>query len=403
MATRRPLSSLLGISMAAVLLLTSCSDGASEEETGQPTEETPSNPADEGSSAPDPTGDQLSHDDMRSAVEARLSGATVTDTDDYWGDLRSIETELKKLDVEPVDCKQYVVESATPVPDGALLVHADTSGADETGESPVPEEPGAEGSSPPAEPEAGEGPAAEGESAAGHRGDAASSAGQGPTAIWAASTSDEGTSGTSEPGTSAPDANEPDEESGSSSDSGSEAATEPTSPSPSPSDDEAQVDDVPGLATDRQVTVYSYADWRAAQSHFAGEDDGVDTCGSYTATRDSAEESGDVEATTTIQSVDLDVNDGSEDTDSDDGSSGDNDSDGSSDDDGVTADEAMAMTQDVEVDGETNRALGVMVRQGPLLVSIAAPMEQQIGDSQAEDAAAALAAEAESLLSDLEG
>ncbi len=169
------------------------------------------------------------------------------------------------------------------------------------------------------------------------------------------------------------------------------------------------MDDVPGLATDRQVTVYSYADWRAAQSHFAGEEDGVDTCGSYTATRDSAEESADVEATTTIQSVDLDVNDGSEDSDSedgdsDDGNSEDNDSDGStSDDDGVTADEAMAMTQDVEVDGETNRALGVMVRQGPLLVSIAAPMEQQIGDSQAEDAAAALAAEAESLLNDLEG
>ncbi|HIX00898.1 MAG TPA: hypothetical protein H9871_12240, partial [Candidatus Nesterenkonia stercoripullorum] len=298
MATRRPLSSLLGISMAAILLLTSCSDDASEEEAGQPTQEAPSDPADEGSSAPEPTGDQLSHDDMRSAVEARLSGATVTDTDDYWGDLRSIETELKKLDVEPVDCKQYVVESATPVPDGALLVHADTSGEDDVGQSPAPEEPGAEGSSAPAEPQSGESPAAAAEtgSAAGHRGDAASSAGQGPTAIWAASTSDESTAGTSESNgsesdSSESDGSESDEESGSSSGSGSEESTEPTSPSPS--DDEAQVDDVPGLTTDRQVTVYSYADWRAAQSHFAGEEDGVDTCGSYTATRDSAEESGD--------------------------------------------------------------------------------------------------------------
>lgn len=361
MATRRPLSSLLGISMAAVLLLTSCSEGGSDEEAGQPTQEAPSNPADEGSSAPEPTGDQLSHDDMRSAVEAHLSGATLTDTDDYWGDLRSIETELQKLDVEPVDCKQYVVESATPVPDGALLVHADTSGEDDVGESPAPE--GLEGEASPSP----------------------------------ADDSDADDSDTNESEENESEENESDE---GSSDGGA-------------SDEEAQVDDVPGLQTERQVTVYSYADWRAAQSHFAGEEDGVDTCGSYTATRDSSEESGDVEVTTTIEAVDVEVNDGSDDSDSDDGDSDDGDSedgdsedgdsDGSSDEGGVTADEAMAMTQDVELDGEADRALGVMVRHGSLLVSIVAPMEQQAGDGQAEDAAEALAAEAESLLDDLEG
>ncbi|GAA3050429.1 MULTISPECIES: hypothetical protein [Actinomycetes] len=75
-------------------------------------------------SAPEPEGSQLSHEEMREALESEFTGASITDTDDVLPGLRDLETELQRLRVNPQECKQYVVESASPLPDGALMAHA---------------------------------------------------------------------------------------------------------------------------------------------------------------------------------------------------------------------------------------------------------------------------------------
>ncbi|TLP75792.1 hypothetical protein [Nesterenkonia sphaerica] len=75
--------------------------------------------------APDPRGQQLSHEEMQQALEDSLGRATITDTDDWWPTLRDLNRELQRLRVEPTDCKTYVTASALPVPPGALGVLAE--------------------------------------------------------------------------------------------------------------------------------------------------------------------------------------------------------------------------------------------------------------------------------------
>lgn len=70
--------------------------------------------------APEPVGEQLSHQQMRGALNEHSDGATITDTDDWWPNLRDLNRELQKLAVDPTDCKPYVTASALPVPLGAL-------------------------------------------------------------------------------------------------------------------------------------------------------------------------------------------------------------------------------------------------------------------------------------------
>lgn len=75
--------------------------------------------------APEPAGDQHSHDQMRTALDSTIEGAEITDTDDWWDSLRDLQRELQKLRVSPTDCKPFVTASALPVPAGALIATAD--------------------------------------------------------------------------------------------------------------------------------------------------------------------------------------------------------------------------------------------------------------------------------------
>ncbi|WP_120005801.1 hypothetical protein [Nesterenkonia muleiensis] len=88
--------------------------------------------------APDPLGEQLSHEQMREALEGHTGGTsgTVTDTDDWWPHLRDLNRELQMLRVQPTDCKPYVTASALPVPAGALGALTE-DGETQTASSPL--------------------------------------------------------------------------------------------------------------------------------------------------------------------------------------------------------------------------------------------------------------------------
>ena len=126
MRRRRLGAGALSLGCVGVLLLSACGDDPAlvdqDQDTGTGTGGDRSDP--QQLQAPDPQGNQLSHDEMRSVLEEHLPGAELTDTDDVVPDLRDLETELQRLVVDPQRCKQYVVESAKPVPEGALLAHA---------------------------------------------------------------------------------------------------------------------------------------------------------------------------------------------------------------------------------------------------------------------------------------
>lgn len=107
------------------LLLSACGTAAQEE----PEQDTGGGAADGGmdqvqAMAPDPTGDQHSHDQMREALEESIDGAEITDTDEWWESLRDLNRELQKLRVDPAECKSFVTASALPVPSGALTAIA---------------------------------------------------------------------------------------------------------------------------------------------------------------------------------------------------------------------------------------------------------------------------------------
>ncbi|GAB3842323.1 hypothetical protein [Nesterenkonia populi] len=114
--------------LTAALMLASCA----EEPAGQDGEAgaglpdgAPTGQAEQTlATAPDPTGEQLDHEEMREALDTRVFGS-ITDTDDYWERIRDLNTELQRLAVDPNDCKPYVTASALPVPSSALAAFAE--------------------------------------------------------------------------------------------------------------------------------------------------------------------------------------------------------------------------------------------------------------------------------------
>ncbi|GAB3187968.1 hypothetical protein [Nesterenkonia suensis] len=136
---RRPVALALAVAACSALLLVGCGEDpaiADRERGGGPI----GDPGGEQQlRAPEPEGNQLPHEQMAEALEEHLPGATITDTDDVLPGLRDLETELQRLRVDPQECKQYVVQSASPLPDGALMVHAAGHGGSD---AELPEDPG---------------------------------------------------------------------------------------------------------------------------------------------------------------------------------------------------------------------------------------------------------------------
>lgn len=110
--------SLIALPVAA-LVLTSCESDPSGQDGPLGGGSLGQSVSDTELAAPAPTGNQLSHEQMREALEEHASG-TITDTDDWFPHLRDLSRELQMLRVRPTDCKPYVTSSALPVPTGAL-------------------------------------------------------------------------------------------------------------------------------------------------------------------------------------------------------------------------------------------------------------------------------------------
>lgn len=104
----------------AALALTGCEDDPEAEGSPLGGGSLDSSVAEAQVAAPEPQGQQVSHEDMVEALEDTLGSATITDTDDWWPNLRDLNRELQRLEVQPVDCKPFVTASALPVPTGAL-------------------------------------------------------------------------------------------------------------------------------------------------------------------------------------------------------------------------------------------------------------------------------------------
>lgn len=111
--------------MTLALVLSACGTTVEEEEAGSPGGGSAGGGMDQvEATAPQPAGDQHSHDQMREALEERIDAAEITDTDDWWDSLRDLNRELQKLRVEPAECKSFVTASALPAPSGALTAIA---------------------------------------------------------------------------------------------------------------------------------------------------------------------------------------------------------------------------------------------------------------------------------------
>lgn len=111
--------------LTLALFLSACGTTLEEEDSGSPGGGSADGSMDEvQATAPEPAGDQHSHDQMREALEESIDGAEITDTDDWWGSMRDLNRELQKLRVEPSECKSFVTASAAPVPSGALTAIA---------------------------------------------------------------------------------------------------------------------------------------------------------------------------------------------------------------------------------------------------------------------------------------
>lgn len=111
--------------LAGVVALTGCEEPLQEESEEQGDGGPPQGVSDMEASAPNPTGDQHSHEDMREALEGTIDDAELSDSDDLYPSIRDINRELQKLVVEPTTCKSFVTTSAMPVPSGALAAFAD--------------------------------------------------------------------------------------------------------------------------------------------------------------------------------------------------------------------------------------------------------------------------------------
>ena len=127
---RRCALGLLAVLPVAALALTGCEDELAGEVGPLGGGSLDQSVSDTQAQAPEPSGDQFSHEQMREALQEH-AGGTVTDTDDWWPHLRDLNRELQKLQVQPTDCKPYVTASALPVPTGALgaLAEAEDSQA----------------------------------------------------------------------------------------------------------------------------------------------------------------------------------------------------------------------------------------------------------------------------------
>lgn len=242
------------LALTGLLALTACEDEVPQEQGSDEVGDFDAEGFDE-LEAPDPRGNQLSHEEMRETLEDHFDGAGLSDTDDYYPNLRDIETELQKLAVDPTDCKQYVVQSASPVPEGALIAHADSGGGEESDE-------GSEGGS---EDQADEG-------AQDEDGDTEASGG-----------------GFSSTSVTLPLENQGEQDAGQ--DEGEDEEE----------DEPVEVD----LPSERQATIYSFQDSRASEAYFASEDSGLENCGSYTVTRGGVGEDDEPEAETSasVESV----------------------------------------------------------------------------------------------------
>lgn len=292
--------------------------------------------------APDPRGSQLSHDDMREVLEEHYSAAGVTDTDDYYASLRDIETELQKLAVDPTDCKQYVVQSASPVPEGALIAHADTSDSGgDSEESPEEEE----------SPEDGD---------TGDDTDPEASASAGgfsrTTVMLPFGEQSDGDDEAGNGGGGDTDADDDDENDGE---------------DDSDEDEPVEVD----LPSDRQATVYTFQDWRAADAYFSSEENGLDSCGSYTVTRGGIgeEDEPEAETSTSVETVEI----------------------------ASEADSSLGIYRETETEGSTEQSVAVMLRDGSNIVVLTAPAGGDLDEEESEAAVEELEAEASAVLNDL--
>ncbi|WP_010523733.1 hypothetical protein [Nesterenkonia sp. F] len=126
---------VLALAAATSLALAGCGQDPAAVEQDSGDEALPDPGGTEQLTAPEPSGDQRSHQAMREALRSVYDAATLTDTNDVLPGARDLETELQRLAVDPQECKQHVVTSAMPVPDDALIaaaqVSAGESGSDE--------------------------------------------------------------------------------------------------------------------------------------------------------------------------------------------------------------------------------------------------------------------------------
>ncbi|MDR8018022.1 hypothetical protein [Nesterenkonia aerolata] len=142
------------VGVIGAVLLSGCAD-APEDVDGEPDGDVAIGDPGEGieRSAPEPTGDQLSQQEMSEVLQEELDNPQIRTTDDLLESLRDVETELRRLEVDPMECQAQVLASGTPVPDGALVVSGTEGHAEEDSEDGS-EEDGEEGSE---EEEAGDG------------------------------------------------------------------------------------------------------------------------------------------------------------------------------------------------------------------------------------------------------
>lgn len=134
------------VGVIGAVILSGCAD-APEDVDGEPDGDVAIGDPGEGiePSAPEPTGDQLSQQEMSEVLQEELDNPQIRTTDDLLESLRDVETELRRLEVDPMECQAQVLASGTPVPDGALVVSGTEGHAEEDSEDGSEEEEAGDG------------------------------------------------------------------------------------------------------------------------------------------------------------------------------------------------------------------------------------------------------------------